>query len=164
MTPELHRPVAVERVGQSGLTLDVEAGADELVALTSRMGLPSIGALRCRFRLRRVADGIIEADGHLTASLTQVCVISLDEFPNEVAEGFRVHFVPSGAEDDDPVPDAVDQIPYAAGTIDLGEAAAEQLALALDPYPHKPGVDFGDEVDEAGPHPFGALAALRRHQ
>ena len=65
MTPELHRPTAVERIGQAGLAVDVEAGAEELAALAARMGLPGIGALRCRFQLRRIAAGIIEADGRV---------------------------------------------------------------------------------------------------
>ena len=161
MTPELHRPTAVERIGQAGLSVDVEAGAEELAALAARMGLPGIGALRCRFQLRRIAAGIIEADGRLRADVTQVCVVSLDEFPAELAEDFQVHFVPAGTEDDDPEPNAVDQVPYEGGMIDLGEAAAEQLALALDPYPHKPGAALDAAADEAAPHPFGALAALR---
>ena len=164
MIPELHRPVAAERVGSAGLEMEVEANPGDLAALAARMGVPGIGALRCRFRLRRIAAGIIEADGHLAASLTQVCVVSLDEFPAELAESFQVQFVPAGTEDDDPEPDAVDQVPYEAGMIDLGEAAAEQLALALDPYPHKPGAAFDEGADEAASHPFGALAALKPRQ
>lgn len=161
MTSELHRPVAVDRIGPSGLFLEIEANAGELAALTARMGLPGIGTLRCGFQLRRIAAGIIEADGQLHASLTQVCVVTLDEFPSELTESFRVHFVPDGQEEDEPEPDAVDQIPYGAGMIDLGEAAAEQLALALDPYPHKPGAELGDAAEETGPNPFGALAAFK---
>ena len=50
-------------------------------------------------------------------------------------------------------------------TVDLGEALAEQLALALDPYPRAPTADTRiKEIgilseEEAGP--FGALAALK---
>lgn len=161
MTPELHRPVAVDRIGQAGLAVEVGAEVGELAALAVRLGLPALAALRCGFKLRRVAAGIIEADGRLTAELTQVCVVSLDEFVGEVTEGFRVHFVPAGTEDDDPEPDAIDQIPYGGGMIDLGEAATEQLALALDPYPHKPGAVLEGGAEEAGPRPFGALAALK---
>ena len=164
MIPELHRPVAAERIGPAGLEIEVEANPGELASLTARMGLPGIGALRCRFKLRRIAAGIIEADGHLAASLTQVCVVSLDEFPTELAESFQVQFVPAGTEDDDPEPDAVDQIPYEAGMIDLGEAAAEQLALALDPYPHKPGATLDKSAGDASPRPFGALAVLKSRQ
>jgi len=54
-------------------------------------------------------------------------------------------------------------VTFAGGIIDLGEAAAEQLALALDPYPRKPGSSGVPETpeQEAG-GPFGRLASLRR--
>ena len=35
--------------------------------------------------------------------------------------------------------------------IDLGEAAAEQLGLALDPYPRMPGVEMPDGRGRTGP-------------
>ena len=47
--------------------------------------------------------------------------------------------VPAGQESDDADPEAPDEIGYADGMLDLGEAAAEQLALALDPYPRSAG-------------------------
>lgn len=47
------------------------------------------------------------------------------------------------------------------GRIDLGALTAEFLALGLDPYPRKPGVDF--EPVASGPEsgPFDALRRLR---
>ncbi len=41
MTPELHRPVAVERVGPNGLDVTVEAGAEECARLARRLNLPA---------------------------------------------------------------------------------------------------------------------------
>ena len=38
----------------------------------------------------------------------------------------------------------IDEIPYQVGKIDLGEAAAEQLGLVLDPYPRMDGVAMPD--------------------
>ncbi len=43
--------------------------------------------------------------------------------------------------------------------IDLGEALAEQLALALDPYPRKPGAKLPSEASDDGANPFSALKA-----
>ena len=75
-----------------------------------------------------------------------------------------VHFVPEGTESEDDDPDLPDEIPYPAGAIDLGEAAIQQLALALDPYPRRPDLpEAGEELPDT-PHPFAALAALRRPQ
>ena len=46
--------------------------------------------------------------------------------------------------------------------LDLGEAAAEQLALALDPYPRAPDAVLPDIPDEPEVLPFATLASLRR--
>lgn len=161
MVPELHRPVALDRIGPQGSEVLVEAEPEELRRLAERMHLPGIGALRCRFRLRRIGDQTVEAHGELHARVTQVCVVTLDEFDGAVDEGFTVRFVPEGLEDTHPEPDAVDEIPYAGGAVDLGEAVAEQLALALDPYPRKPGAELPEEASEPDDNPFAALAARR---
>ena len=81
--------------------------------------------------------------------------------PATVAEAFTVHFVPDGTETEDCRLDAPDEIPYQGSAIDLGEAATEQLALALDPYPKQPGAEQA-AAGGRGQHAFAALAALRR--
>ncbi|MGI4747246.1 MAG: DUF177 domain-containing protein, partial [Janthinobacterium lividum] len=131
----------------------------------------------------------------LAARLTRTCVVTLEEFPVVVAEQFMVRFVPAEPGDEQADVeldlDADDDVPYDGTTIDLGEAAIEQLALALDPYPRKPGAErppgvvrgdpptgegtdrWSDDPDAevtaedgneeaARPHPFAALARLRR--
>ena len=140
--PELHRPVLVSRIGADGLDVVVEANEAERAALAARMGLPAIASLTCRFELIRSTRDTVDAAGHLDAAVTQICVVSLEEFPGHIAEAFAVRFVPAGTETDDLDPESVDEIAYAGETIDLGEAAAEQLALALDPYPRRPAADL----------------------
>lgn len=161
---ELSRLVALDRIGASGLEIAVEAGPDELAALARRLMIPAVNRLLCRFRLHRAGDSVIVAEGTLEAEVVQQCVLTLDEFPQEVREEFRIEFVPAGSESDDPDPESPDQIPYEAGAIDLGEAAAEQLALALDPYPKKPGAEEVLTGEEEQPGPFAGLAGLRPKQ
>ncbi len=55
-----------------------------------------------------------------------------------------------------------DELPYEGGVLDLGEAAAEQLALALEPYPRAPGEEIEPREDASGQRPFAGLASLRR--
>ncbi len=43
--------------------------------------------------------------------------------------------------------------PFVDGTLDLGEAAAEQLALALDPYPRAPDAVLPDMPEDAEAQP-----------
>ena len=159
MIPELHRPVALDRVGPRGLAVEVEAKPEELPAIAARLRILALASLHCAFKLRRVGASMVEAEGVLSARVTETCVVSLDPFSHDVQEAFTVHFVPPGAEDDNPDPEAVDQISCAGGAADLGEAAVEQLALALDPFPRKPGAALPDEATEETPSPFAALRA-----
>ena len=189
--PELSRRIPVRtlgtmRAGSIALDTTVDASPTECAALARRLDVPSVHAVRCRFRLSGAdPSGRVTADGLLQATLDRVCVATLDQFTVTMAEHFTVRFVPDEQMQDDATRgeaeasldlDEDDDLPYGNGTIDLGEAAAEQLALALDPYPHKPGailppelgsVDLpGEEAVEAEtpdrPSPFAALAARRR--
>jgi uncharacterized metal-binding protein YceD (DUF177 family) len=162
MTPELHRPIAVERVGPAGLDVAIEATPAECAALAQRMKLPAVLALSCSFHLERDAAGALLAHGHVRAHVVQTCIISLEDFPAAIEERFTVLCIPAGQESDDPDPTAPDEIAYADGTLDLGEAAAEQLALALDPYPRAPGAVLPELSDDPEIPLFAALAALRR--
>ena len=104
---------------------------------------------------------MVVADGELHADVLQTCIVSLDDFDAVVDEAFRVRFVPAGEETDDQDPEADDEIPYEGDVLDLGEAAAEQLGLALDPYPRMPDAALPEVEEDADLHPFAALAALR---
>jgi uncharacterized metal-binding protein YceD (DUF177 family) len=163
MTPEVSRPLALDRVGPAGITMPIQADPAELPAVAARLGIPAVQSLHCKFRLRRIG-AIIEAQGDLAASITQQCVVSLDDFDSTVREQFVVHFVPAGTEDEEPEPDVPDQIPFDGSMIDLGEAAVEQLALSLDPYPRRPGAEMPAEAVEPVQGAFAALASLRNRQ
>jgi uncharacterized metal-binding protein YceD (DUF177 family) len=160
-TPEMPRPVAVSRIGKP-VRRDVRATEAECQALARRMGVLAIHSLTCGFDLRPAGDEVIEASGALRVSLRQICVISLEAFDTEIAEDFRVRFVPAGTEAEDIDVDADDEIGYANGTIDLGEAASEQLALAIDPFPRMPGVELPEAAAGPATGAFAALASLRR--
>jgi len=156
--PELSRPFAITRVG-AGVRVPVEATATECAALAIRMGVLAVHTLTCRFDLSHGEGGAIQATGRLRARVRQNCVVSLEPFESELAEDFAVRFVPAGMESDELDLEAEDEIPYEGTSIDLGEAASEQLALALDPFPRKPGAELPGSV---GPHESGAFAALAK--
>ena len=163
--PEFSRPLAIERIGH-GLDFSVQAQPEECAALAARMGLEGVLSLDCRFALKRIRIrggevSAVQAQGMLRARVVQVCVVSLDPFEVPVEEDFSVRFVPAGSEREDVDLEDEDEIPYEGSMIDLGEAAAEQLALALDPFPRKPGaaLDPAAQDDPAGP--FAALRLLR---
>jgi uncharacterized metal-binding protein YceD (DUF177 family) len=160
MTPEFHRPLSLERIGPQGLDLAVEATPAECAALADRMKLPAVLAVSCAFHLIRERRDVVLARGALRAKVTQTCVVSLDDFDAPVEEVFQVRFVPVGEETDNIDPESDDEIPFEGNLIDLGEAVAEQLGLALDPYPRMPGVEMPAVEDEPEQHPFAALRRL----
>lgn len=163
MTPEFSRPVRAAPP-EGGLSCQVEASAAECAALAARMALPGIDALACAWQLSPLpgeAAGRLLGRGRLRARLRLVCVVTLEEFPVALEEEFTVYFVPAGSEAAEDDPEAPDEIPYAGAVIDLGEAAAEQLALAIDPYPRKPGAAL-PAPEAPRPNPFAVLQGRRR--
>ena len=161
--PEFSRPFPLDRLGAHGFEETVTATLAECAALELRLGIPAVRSLACRWRLRRGAAGRVDAEGRLTARLVRECVVTLDTFTAESAEDFKVVFAPAGSEIEDPDPEAVDELPYEGVAIDLGEAAVEQLALTMDPYPHKAGAALTSFEESPGlPSPFAILAKLTK--
>jgi len=163
MTDTLSRPLPLDSIGPGGLDLTVEASPSHCAALAARMQIPAVLALCCRFRLTAGPGATVHARGELNARGVQICVVTLDPFELAIKESFAVRFVPEGEESDDLDPEAEeDEIPYQGNTLDLGETAAEQLALALDPYPRRPGASLPATDADSAPAAFAALAALQR--
>jgi len=160
-TPEFSRPVTLARIGPEGRQEVLEASAEERAALARRFGILSIESLRADLVLRPEPDGAVRADGRLEAAVTQSCVVTLEPVAQRVEEPVALRFLPSGQEPDEG-PEEIDEIETEGGVADLGEAIAEQLALALDPYPRAPGATLPGEATDASANPFAALAALRR--
>lgn len=159
---ELHRPVPMERVGVRGLDVIVEASPEECAALAERMDLPGIASLTCQFRLTPLGATRVVASGRLHAEVTQTCVVTAEDFPTTVDEVFQVRFVPAEEIMDELDLDEDDEIPFENGILDLGEAAAEQLGLALDPYPRMPGAELPEPEESDDDNPFTALQRMRR--
>ncbi len=167
--PEFSRPVAADRIGRDDYKVAIEAGPAERAALAARFGLVSLEALTARCRLRQVAGGMIELKASFEADVTQLCVVTLEPFPARVADEFTQRYALDplrfrkladehemfDPEADDP-PEALED-----GGIDLGEAVAQQLAVALDPFPRAPGVAFPASVEEPSTSVSTGLSAKR---
>jgi hypothetical protein len=144
-SPELSRTISPSKINSSGLDILVCATPEERAAVASRMDLPAIQYLQCHFHLTLENDGIsVHSRGRLRAVVVRICVVSAEEFEAMIEEEFEVRFVAAGKVRIALNPDEIDEIPFETGVIDLGEAAAEQLGLALDPYPRMDGVAMPD--------------------
>lgn len=169
---EFIRTLQLEPWPAEGIGFDVAADADEREGLRRRLDLLALDRLVARGRLSRRSRDAYLLRGTLNATVTQTCVVSLEPVVSELEQAFEiVLFRPDEDEGDLALdPEAPDAVPLLADEIDLGELLAEELALALDPYPHAPDADaqipaLGPEVALDGPEqserPFAALGALR---
>lgn len=159
--PEFSRPLTLGLVGPEGRTETLEATPAERAALARRFGVLGIGSLTATLRLTPEPDGAIRATGRLEAAVTQECVVTLEPVAQRVAEEFACRLLPAGRDPADG-PDDLDEIPTEGDVAELGELVAEQLALALDPYPRAAGAELPPEARDESAGAFGALAALRR--
>jgi hypothetical protein len=160
------RLVPVHRLPPGGLDVTVKVTAEESAALAADLGIPAIRDLDARYHVMPTRTGV-HVEGRLTATVSQVCVVTLDTFESRIEEPVEVDFqepaqasrrrAPEPEEEADL--DRPDEI--VDGRVDLGATTAEFLALALDPYPRKPGVEFvyRDAEDEAGAAPLAGLGA-----
>lgn len=134
--------------------------------LAARFGLPNIAKLRGAFTLEHERGGRIAAKLHMSAHVTQICVVTLEPFDAVVDEHADLRFVPkTELKDNEEVVfdphalDGPDEIPIEGDRIDLAEALAEQLALSLDPFPRIAGAQLPESGESNPAHPFAALQA-----
>lgn len=161
---EFSRPLQVDRVPKAGSTEKLSAEGEELKALAKRMSLPALHALSAEIRATPWRGGGMKLEGHITADLEQVSVISLEAFRETVSVPVSRYFLPQGAVVENEQEDDAD--PIDNGWIDLGEVVAETLALDLDPYPRKPGEAFAEHIEDDPKQPerespFAVLAKAK---
>ncbi len=152
-----------------GEAVVIEASPEERAALAARFGLGAVESLRAEISLEQKPRAI-RASGRLKAAIMQPCAVSGEDFPVTIDEPIDLRFIEENhrpiAEDAEIEleleSDDCDEIDYAGDMFDLGEAVAQTLGLAIDPYAEGPGADAArkaagivQEGEQEGP-----LAAL----
>ncbi|MDY7098257.1 MAG: DUF177 domain-containing protein [Pseudomonadota bacterium] len=127
--------------------VQVEADKQERVALAERFGIVSIEALTAKIELDQCKKGV-RAEGKLSAQIIQECAVSGESFAVTIEEDIILRFIEEGtaelaqSEDEDVdfelTADDCDEIEYSGDAFDLGEAVAQTLGLAIDPYAEGP--------------------------
>ncbi len=170
--PEFSRLFALEDIKPDGSSVKLTANREERERLARRFDLPKVERVVADFKITRGASGIpIRVIGQVSARITQQCVVSLEDFSSDISEDIEVEYIPgddTGGAEDFSV-DGVDAETLDGDKIDLGELAAQHLAVTLDPYPRKPGAEppewsKGRENKEefGADSPFSVLAELRK--
>jgi uncharacterized metal-binding protein YceD (DUF177 family) len=164
--PEFSREVDERQVTPKPIT--IEATSEERKALARRFGIIAIEQLQATVAFERAGEALM-ARGRLSASIVQSCAVSGKDLPVRIDEPLALRFVPAAQPEGEEIEldaDELDEIPYEGHTLDLGEAVAQSLALAIDPYATGPEADRVRKeaglLDEAASGPFAALAALKK--
>lgn len=165
--PEFSRLVPLARLSREPLRYEIRATPDERAALAHRLDLVSLERLSATVELARQGDGTILLIAGFAAEFVQSCVITLDPIGGAVEQRFSLRYGPPewqpntiGDQEDEPAFE-----PLLGEGIDIGEAVAQELALALPPFPRAAGAsveaELGSKADPAPPKgPFAGLANL----
>lgn len=169
--PEFSRLLDVRQV--EGRDIDLVATEKERAALAARFDLVRIDRLEGKLILEAERDaGIVRVKGTLWADIVQSCAISAEDLPVKVEEVFSFRFVPAGTdyspdEEIELASDDCDEIEYSGMNVDVGEALAQSLALAIDPFAAGPNANtVREKVGLSEPpkdSPFAALSALKKN-
>ncbi|MET3612879.1 uncharacterized metal-binding protein YceD (DUF177 family) [Rhizobium aquaticum] len=165
--------VKVGHISANPVTVKLSADARELEGLAELWRVEAVKRLDSELQIARWKKDGVRIRGHVNAEIVQSCVVTLEPVETAISEDIDRIYVPEGSrlarlvldERGEMVLDPEgEDIPeqFSGDTIDAGDAVCEAVALAIDPYPRKPGVDFADhvestEADDRKPSPFAVL-------
>jgi uncharacterized metal-binding protein YceD (DUF177 family) len=157
------RSVVVEPWPSGGIELTLEATPAERRMLAARFDLVGVERLVGHASLDRIGE-VVRLRGRLEAQVIQSCVISLEEVRSTLDEAFECRFTRPGIPDDLAWDQDIE--PLEGTELDIGEIFAQQLALALDPYPRSADAyalvsrELGPNIAVGEDGPNGALAVV----
>jgi len=166
-TPEFQRIIDIRHLPP--VAVEIVADEAERRRLAGRFNLSAIDRMVATVEM--IADGTtINVTGRIDAAIIQICAISGEDFPVKIDEPVDLRFIhpPETRTIDEEIEltaDACDEIEYEGLTFDLGEALAQTLALAIDPFAEGPEADRARAEHKLGGETsggaFAALAALK---
>jgi uncharacterized metal-binding protein YceD (DUF177 family) len=170
--PEFNRAIPLSEIGAGAVERTIEADESERAALATRFELLGLSKLSATISLHRDGEAFV-AKGRFVADAVQACVATGAAVAAHIDAPLEVRFIadPGHAPDTEIelTGDDCDTVFHNGRVIDLGEVAAQSLALALDPFPRsakaqeilKAAGVIEEEEAQAATGPFAALAALR---
>ena len=164
------RPIRLAELSRGPVELDLAPDAATRAALARDLGLESLRALSGKLTVYPWLDGA-EIVGRLDGVAEQICGVSLEPFEQPLSAELEIRIVPAGSPNapepeppgevvlDTDLPDPPDVLE--GEEIDMAAYVLEQLALAVDPFPRKPGATFDYQPPEADVSPFSVLKSLK---
>ena len=166
---EFSHVIKLSEVGNHSRSIQLAADADARSGLITRFDLAALDSLEAEISLKPEAAGVV-ATGRFSATLAQYCIASNDPVPAILNEPILIRFIPEpivGGEIELEADDCETMF-HDGQIVDLGEAVAQSLGLALNPYPRSAeaqkilkaaGVKVEDDV-VAPPSAFASLGDL----
>jgi uncharacterized metal-binding protein YceD (DUF177 family) len=163
--PEFSRLVRLDRVGPQPFRQRIEATPDERERLSQRFDLLSLDRLTAAVDLYRGTGEVIRLEASFEAEFVQSCAVTLEPVAGVISDRFLLVYGPPEEEPRE-IASGGDEAafePLVGDAIDIGEAVAQELSLALPLFPRDSAASMDIEFAEmpsAGP--FASLAPLRR--
>ena len=163
------KPVLLHELGRGAMTLSLEPDDAERAKIAKDLGLQSLPSLKARLTLKPWMDGV-EITGRFDAVVEQICAVSLDPFEQSLTGEIELRAVPEGSPqapemaggEVDYDPDAPDPPDVLKGeAVDVAGYVIEHLALEIDPFARKPGVEFDYTPPDEEESPFAVLKKLQ---
>jgi uncharacterized metal-binding protein YceD (DUF177 family) len=165
LEPEFSRHVALAQLSTRPFRQRIEASAEEREKLSRRLDLISLDRLVAEVELRRQSSEVIFLEAEFAAEFEQCCAVTLEPVRGAVSDRFSLVYgpAPEGEQEIALTSDEPAFEPLHGNSIDVGEAVAQELSLALPIFPRDPEARI-DEAAIAEPlqGPFATLARMRK--
>jgi uncharacterized metal-binding protein YceD (DUF177 family) len=163
--PEFSRLVPLAQLSTRPFRQRIEATAEERDRLSRRFDLISLDRLVAEVELRRQSPEVILLEAEFAAEFEQCCAVTLEPVRGAVSDRFSLVYGPAPEEEQEIALTSEEPAfePLDANLIDIGEAVAQELSLALPIFPRDPEARI-DEAAMAEPleGPFAMLARARK--
>ena len=161
--PEFSRRVPLAQLRTEPFRQRIEATAEEREQLARRFDLIALDRLEAEVVMRRQSPETVLLEAEFSAEFEQACVVTLEPVRGAICDRFSLIYGPPpevetelAFEDDEPVYEPSD-----GEIIDIGEAVAQELSLALPLFPRDPAARIEEPAGAPTEGPFAGLAHLR---
>jgi uncharacterized metal-binding protein YceD (DUF177 family) len=162
-------PVKRGDVPETGRHFDLTPDRAVREAVARLAGIVDLPRLEATFDVTLHGHGGLRVVGRVSATVGQLCVVTVEPIESEIDEPIDLVFLPSAASSPGGPADGEIEVPaddepemLVNDTVDLGAIATEFLVLGIDPYPRVPDAVFeAPAAGDSSARPFAALAALK---